>query len=96
MKCKDCEFTDCRFRTNYGGCDGGEIHVAPYVPDYWDSLRHQAAIAAMQGALGNSFLLAEIKNQATDCNIEVDDALCEFAVEAADTLVNKLKKKGNI
>ena len=50
--------------------------------EYWEQLRHQAAIAAMQGIM-NFF-----------GSIDYDrDTIAELAVEQADALVEQLKKK---
>ena len=50
--------------------------------NYWESIRNQAAIAALQGAM-NFF-------GSIDYNRE---AIAKLAVEQADALINELKKK---
>jgi len=54
--------------------------------EYWEQLRHQAAIAAMQGILSNS------SNRFTSDSLEV---IPHNAVLIADALVAILKKEAN-
>lgn len=60
--------------------------------DYWTRLEHQAAIAAMQGILGNQTYtknLLETSTSAKDARDIIIDASCYLA----HALVEKLKEK---
>ena len=83
MKCKDCT-TECRYRTSDGEkeCEF-QSHVVQ-LPDEWQSVRIQAAIAAMQGVM-NFF-------GSIDYNKET---IAELAVAQADALISILKKEAN-
>ena len=90
MKCKDCSKTDCPYRTQKSVECGWECvllenrdksHVIQ-IPDEWQSVRIQAAIAAMQGVM-NFF-------GSIDYNRET---IAELAVAQADALIAELKKK---
>ena len=91
MKCKDCNSTLCPYRTSDAEKDCFyESHSNYPMPrDLWNndntdlqSLRNQAAIAAMQGAM-NFF-----------GSIDYDkDTIAKLAVEQADALIEELKKK---
>ena len=80
MKCKDCTM-DCPYRTSDGEkeCEF-QSHVIQ-VPDEWQSVRIQAAIAAMQGVM-NFF-------GSIDYNRET---IAELAVAQANALIEQLKK----
>lgn len=91
MKCKDCNSTLCSHRTS----DAEKDCFYESHPDYpmprdlwnnentdWQSLRNQAAIAAMQGVM-NFF-------GSIDYNKET---IAKLAVEQADALIDKLKEK---
>lgn len=52
-------------------------------PDYWDKLKHQAAISAMQGLLTNPKL----------CEIETSISLASTATTIASALIDKLKEE---
>lgn len=53
-------------------------------PDYWTRLRHQAAIAAMQGkmAQGDNF---------GNSREDVCNKIADYCIDVADTLIKKLK-----
>lgn len=50
-------------------------------PDYWERLKHQAAISAMQG-----LILTASKHQGTD------EEVAQWSLECATALINKLKE----
>ena len=93
MKCKDCNSTLCSYRTSDAEKDCFyESHTDYPMPrdlwnndnTDWQSLRNQAAIAAMQ-----SFI--------SKFNINIRDSMdCEkivkLAVEQADALIKELKR----
>lgn len=63
-----------------------------YTPDYWSSLEHQAAIAAMQGMLNNSLLITGLLK----VNKSHEDIVAEvtgIAVRYAHALVEKMKEE---
>ena len=91
MECKNCNNTLCSYRTS----DAEKDCFYERHPDYpmpidkwdndntdWQSLRNQAAIAAMQGVM-NFF-------GSIDYNKET---IAKLAVEQADALIDKLKEK---
>lgn len=64
----------------------------PFEPTYWQKLEHQAAIAAMQGMLNNSLLIAsllKVNKSHEDIVIEVTDT----AIRYAHALVEKMKEE---
>lgn len=63
-----------------------------YEPDYWDKLYHQAAIAAMQGMLGNSDYIERFTAHTID-GISFEDDLARYAKNYATVLVNRLKEE---
>lgn len=68
--------------------DQGIVHE----PDYYTRLEHQAAIAAMQGMLNNSLLIAsllKVNKSHEDIVAEVTDT----AIRYAHALVEKYKKE---
>ena len=81
MKCKDCT-VDCHYRTSDGEKECEFQNRIIQVPDEWQGVRIQAAIAAMQGVM-NFF-------GSIDYNKET---IAELAVEQADALIDKLKEK---
>ena len=60
-----------------------------YEPDYWDKLKHQAAIAAMQGMLSNCKFPAYSTEGYYKHNI------ANNSLEYATTLINKLMEEEN-
>jgi hypothetical protein len=80
MKCKDCT-TECRYRTSDGEKECKFQNNVVQIPDEWQNVRIQAAIAAMQGVM-NFF-------GSIDYNRET---IAELAVEQADALIEQLKK----
>lgn len=81
MKCKDCKL-NCGYRTSDGEkeCEFQKYRIQ--LPDEWQGVRIQAAIAAMQGVM-NFF-------GSIDYNRET---IARLAVEQADALIDKLKEK---
>ena len=81
MKCKDCTM-NCPYRTSDGEkeCEY-QSHVIQ-VPDEWQGVRIQAAIAAMQGVM--AFFGSIDYNK---------DTIAELAVAQADALIKQLKEK---
>ena len=89
MKCKDCEFTDCQIRTNNGGCFGGEIQAAPYVPDYWDNLRNKTA----KDVLCQLFVrLSPVRLEDGTEVTKVGDVV-DYSIQVADLLIEKLRNE---
>jgi hypothetical protein len=90
MECKNCNNTLCSYRTSDAEKDCFyERHPAYPMPREWDndntdwqSLRNQAAIAAMQGVM-NFF-------GSIDYNRET---IAKLAVEQADALIKELRKE---
>jgi hypothetical protein len=60
--------------------------------DYWTRIEHQAAIAAMQGALTNNDLLMQLLKRAKSGS-RITHIAVEFANACAHTFVEKLKEK---
>lgn len=81
MKCKDCTM-DCHYRTSDGEKECEFQNRIIQLPNEWQGVRIQAAIAAMQGIM-NFF-------GSIDYNRET---IAKLAVEQADALIDKLKKK---
>ena len=82
MKCKDCNYTDCPSRTSDAQkeCVFGVGIVQ--LPDEWQGVRIQAAIAAIQGMLSNPNII-----------LEEGDTYPKVAVRYANALIEELKKK---
>ena len=60
-------------------------------PDYWEKLKHQAAITAMQGIINNNRLLIFLceGNKET----AISDMVTSNAIVIATKLINKLKEE---
>ena len=82
MKCEDCNAVGCVYRTSDAEkeCEF-QSHVIQ-VPDEWQGVRIQAAIAAMQGLLANNGVY-----------LEEGDTFPKLAVRYADALIEQLKEK---
>ena len=81
MKCKDCT-VDCCYRTSDGEKECEFLNHIVQVPDEWQGVRIQAAIAAMQGVM--KFF----------GSIDYDkEEIAKLAVEQADTLIAELRKE---
>ena len=83
MKCRDCTM-DCGYRTSDGEKECVFQDRIIQVPNEWQGVRIQAAIAAMQGVM-NFF-------GSIDYNRET---IAKLAVEQADALIAILKKEAN-
>lgn len=59
-------------------------------PDYWEKLKHQAAISAMQGLLSNTLLFKDIDNVTKG---KPEDLTTAIAIRLSTALVDKLKEK---
>ena len=81
MKCKDCTI-NCDYKTSDGEKECVFQDHIIQVPDEWQGVRIQAAIAAMQGVM-NFF-------GSIDYNKET---IAKLAVGQADALIEELKKK---
>lgn len=90
MKCKNCTM-DCPYRTS----DGEKECVFPnhiiQVPDEWQALRNQAAIAAMQAIISNDDLFTRIEEAVN--HEGVYEGIASDAVKMANAMVEELKKK---
>jgi len=84
MKCKDCTM-NCHYRTSDGEKECEFQNRIIQVPDEWQGVRIQAAIAAMQSFIGKFNI--NIRDSA-DC-----EKITKLAVEQADALIKELKKK---
>lgn len=82
MKCKDCNVVNCSWRTTDAEKECQFQTSMIQIPDEWQGVRIQAAIAAMQGVM-NFF-------GSIDYNRET---IAKLAVEQADALIDKLKEK---
>ena len=80
MKCKDCT-VDCHYRTSDGEKECEFQNSIIQVPDEWQGVRIQTAIAAMQGFLSRQTYNADLITLAKD------------SVKLANYLIEELKKK---
>lgn len=90
MKCKDCDKTDCLYRTQESVECGWECvffenrdksHFIE-LPDEWQGVRIRAAIAAMQEIIKSGFNLSA----------ENRETIAKMAVSQANALIEQLKK----
>ena len=71
---------------------GFELDFNVEQTDYWEKLKHQAAITAMQGLLSNSLYLQRlIVSSIEDVSLADDITMCAY--DYATTLINKLKEE---
>ena len=108
MKCKDCNSTLCSHRTS----DAEKDCFYESHPDYpmpidlwnnentdWQSLRNQAAIAAMQGTItilgsSNRYAFTEVVVEGYKGKEKTyPKEIAQFSVACADALIEELKKK---
>lgn len=61
--------------------------------DYWTRLEHQAAIAAMQGMLNNSYLAGEFRKDPNNGIADMSKIITKAAAVYAHNLVDKYKKE---
>ena len=85
MKCKDCTI-DCGYRTPDAEKECEFQNHVIQIPDEWQGVRTQAAIAAMQGALANCYLHSVSNNTPYS-------SIVRQSVLYADALIEELKKK---
>lgn len=64
-----------------------------YNPGYWTRLEHQAAIAAMQGMLNNSYLAGEFRRDPNNGIEDMSKIITKAAAVYAHALVEKMKEK---
>lgn len=76
-----------------GKADVKEKSLPKDEPDYWEKLKHQAAIAAMQGMMNNSFLVGEFKKDPNNGISDMSNIITKAAVIYATALVEKLKNE---
>ena len=62
--------------------------------DYWERLKHQYAGMAMQGILTNEKMMLDL-HRAFGKDESMDITVSEFAIDIANTLVEKLKSESN-
>ena len=71
----------------------GSLDVSPYDElDYWARLEHQYAGMAMQGIVMNEKMQEDL-HKAFGKDESMDVTISEFAIDIANTLVQKLKEK---
>lgn len=80
MKCKDCT-VDCHYRTSDGEKECEFQNHTIQLPDEWQGVRIQAAIAAMQGLLSRELYAADLQTLAKD------------SVKLANYLIEELKEE---
>ena len=98
MKCKDCTM-DCHYRTSDGEKECEFQNHIIQLPDEWQRVRIQAAIAAMQGTI--TILSSSDRCAFRDIIVEgfsgdkktYPNEIAEFAVACAESLIEELKKK---
>ena len=89
MKCKECNTVDCPFRTTDAEKECQFQSSVIQVPDEWQGVRIQAAIAAMQGFITHGFSGDSLPNDRK----EARQYLARTCVGVADALIEELKKK---
>lgn len=82
MKCKDCNAVGCFYITSDAEKECQFQGRLIRLPDEWQYVRIQAAIAAMQGAMNFFGTISYNK-----------ETIAKVAVEQADALIEELKKK---
>lgn len=63
--------------------------------DYWTRLEHQAAIAAMQGMMNNSYLAGEFRKDPNNGIEDMSKIITKAAAVYAHALVEKMKEVNN-
>ena len=71
------------------------LQEGEYILDYWEKLKHQAAISAMQGILSDPALLDVILANAEKFDLTGPQAVAIDADYYATALVEKLKSESN-
>ena len=98
MKCKDCTM-ECRYRTSDGEKECEFQNRIIQVPDEWQGVRIQAAIAAMQGTItilgcSDRYAFTEVVVEGYNGKEKTyPKEIAQFAVACADALIEELKKK---
>ena len=87
MKCKDCTM-DCPYRTSDGEKECELQNHIIQLPDEWQGVRIQAAIAAMQGIISHEGYTTDRLMKGFTRKQQI-----EAAVNYANLLVEELKKK---
>lgn len=80
MKCKDCTI-NCDYRTSDAEKECKFQNHVIQIPDEWQNVRIQAAIAAMQGIITSGFNLSA----------ENRETIAKMAVSQANALIEQLK-----
>ena len=70
---------------------GSQIISSPYEPDYWEKLKHQAAIAAMQRVLSNTELLIDALSDVS--HLDKPQYLADKINDYVTALIEKLKNE---
>ena len=70
-----------------------EREIQQMAIDYWNQVRIQATIAAMQGMLANEVHSASVGKMARESGKYGSGVLASAAVEFADALIAELQKK---
>lgn len=73
-------------------CDESDNIVVGVSEDYWTRLEHQAAIAAMQGMLNNSYLAGEFRKDPNNGIEDMSKIITKAAAVYAHALVEKMKE----
>ena len=99
MKCKDCTM-DCPYRTSDGEKECEFQNHIIQLPDEWQGVRIQAAIAAMQGTItilgsgdGSAYNAVVVEGYRRNEKTYPKE-IAQFAVACADALIKELKKNG--
>lgn len=90
MKCKDCT-VDCHYRTSDGEKECEFQNSIIQLPDEWQGVRIQAAIAAMQAIISNDDLFTRIEEAVNHDGVY--EGIASDAVKMANALVEELKKQ---
>lgn len=97
MKCKECNTVNCPFRTTDAEKECQFQSSVIQVPDEWQGVRIQAAIAAMQGFISNriyiNYKATKAKENSDNPDLTFAVELCKDAVQMANALIEELKKK---
>ena len=70
------------------------IEASIFSPDYWERLKHQYAGMAMQGIMMNEKMQYDLF-KAFGKDESLDITISDFAIDIANTLVEKLKEEHN-
>lgn len=88
---------DCHYRTSDGEKECEFQNRIIQVPDEWQGVRIQAAIAALQGMVSSHVTIEKIvyllKESGDDKAVGLEKTVAERAVTFADELIKQLKEK---